>query len=65
MLHAGSRDLGFAGADWVAELEADLVEVLDTGLDPVRLVAAAPAELLSDGQLPPTRRWWSPRSTSA
>lgn len=45
MLVAGSRDLGFAGADWVAELGADLVEVLDTGLDPVRLVVAAPREL--------------------
>ncbi len=42
MLAIGSRDLGFAGADWVAELGADLVEVLDTSLDPVRLVAAAP-----------------------
>lgn len=42
MLHARSRDLGFAGADWVAELEADAVELLDTGLDPVCLVAAAP-----------------------
>jgi len=52
MLHAGSRDLGFAGADWVLELEADLVELLDTGLDPVRLVAAAPASLLDDGRLP-------------
>jgi ATP phosphoribosyltransferase len=45
MLDAGIRDLGFAGADWVDELGADLIELLDTGLDPVRLVAAAPAEL--------------------
>ena len=52
MLHLGRRDLGFAGADWVAELGADLVEVLDTGLDPVRLVAATPRELLVDGSLP-------------
>ena len=75
MLHAGSRDLGFAGADWVAELDGDpahmshqsqhlgalatnageicgLVELVDTGLDPVRVVVAAPAELLSDGGLP-------------
>lgn len=52
MLHAGSRDLGFAGADWVAELAGDCVEVLDTGLDPVRLVAAAPEALLVDGRLP-------------
>ncbi len=42
MLQMGSRDLGFAGADWVREMGADLVELLDTGLDPVRLVAAAP-----------------------
>lgn len=52
MLHAGSRDLGFAGADWVAELRADLVELLDTGLDPVRLVAAAPVDMLENMQLP-------------
>jgi ATP phosphoribosyltransferase len=52
MLHAGSRDVGFAGADWVAELGADLVELLDTGLDPVRLVVAAPAALLVGGRLP-------------
>ena len=56
MLHAGSRDVGFAGADWVAELDADLVELLDTGLDPVQVVAAAPADLLIDGALPPGRR---------
>ena len=42
MLSDGSRDLGFAGADWVRESGADLVEILDTGLDPVRIVTAAP-----------------------
>ncbi len=42
MLNLGARDLGFAGADWVAEDSADLVELLDTGLDRVRLVAAVP-----------------------
>jgi ATP phosphoribosyltransferase len=55
MLAAGSRDIGFAGADWVSELEADVVELLDTGLDPVQLVVAAPFGLLEDGRLP-TRR---------
>lgn len=49
MLHGGSRDVGFAGADWVEELDGDLVELLDTGLDPVRVVAAAPTELASSG----------------
>jgi ATP phosphoribosyltransferase len=52
MLHVGSRDLGFAGADWVAELQAELVELVDTGLDPVRIVAAAPETMLEGGQLP-------------
>lgn len=54
MLDAGSRDLGFAGADWVRELGADLVELLDTGMDRVRLVAAAPESLLKGGALPAT-----------
>jgi len=52
MLAAGSRDVGFAGADWVAEQSADLVELLDTGLDPVRMVVAAPESLLVEGTLP-------------
>jgi ATP phosphoribosyltransferase len=56
MLHLGSRDVGFAGADWAAELGADLVEVLDTGLDPVRIVAAAPSENVDGNRLKPGRR---------
>src|SRR5256886_14941602 len=52
MLSLGSRDVGFAGADWVAELEANVVELLDTCLDPVQVVAAAPEELLENGGLP-------------
>ncbi len=55
MLGLGSRDIGFAGADWVAELELDLTLLLDTGMDPVRIVAAAPGELLENGQLPKRR----------
>jgi ATP phosphoribosyltransferase len=52
MLQVGSRDVGFAGADWVKELGADLVEILDTELDPVRLVAAAPKPLVDAGWPP-------------
>lgn len=55
MLAAGSRDVGFAGADWVAELGAEVVELFDTGFDPVRLIAAAPATLLVNGVLPRRR----------
>jgi ATP phosphoribosyltransferase len=79
MLDVGSRDIGFAGADWVAELGADLVEVLDTGLDPVRLVAAAPRRMLEQngGDLPErklvvaseyerlTRQWIAERGMEA
>jgi len=53
MLQTGSRDLGFGGADWVEELHiSGLVELMDTGLDPVRIVAAGPsgcAEMLKTG----------------
>ncbi len=77
MLHAGSRDIGFAGADWVAELDGDLVELVDTGLDPVRVVAAAPTSLAPTGELPEiplviaseyerlTRRWIDERNLDA
>jgi ATP phosphoribosyltransferase len=55
MLQQGSRDVGLTGADWVAELDGQAVELLDTGLDPVRIVAAAPRGLLEDGRLPDRR----------
>ena len=45
MLELGSRDGGFAGADWVEELGVEVMELLDTGLDPVSVVAAAPRGL--------------------
>lgn len=74
MLHRGTRDVGFTGADWVAEKNSELVELVDTQLDPVRLVAAAPFELLERGQLPQrqicvateypnlARKWLEPRN---
>lgn len=55
MLALGSRDIGFAGADWVEEIKADVVELLDTELDQVKVVAAAPKSLLVDGELPKQR----------
>lgn len=56
MLDTGSRDIGFAGADWVAELRSNAVELLDTELDPVTIVAAAPTALLEAGKLPRGKR---------
>ena len=55
MLAIARRDVGFAGADWVSEMGVDLVELLDTGLDPVDVVAAAPEALLEEGGLPDRR----------
>ncbi|MBN2620086.1 ATP phosphoribosyltransferase, partial [candidate division WOR-3 bacterium] len=44
LIELGSHDAGFTGFDWVAESQADVVEVLDLGLDPVNIVAAIPNE---------------------
>jgi len=55
LIEAGRHDLGFTGADWVREREVDIDQVLDLGLDPVRIVAAAPAEL-GDAWREPGRR---------
>ena len=77
MLAAGSRDVGFTGADWVAETDADLIELFDTGLDPVQMVVAAPEQVLENGRLPQrslvvaseyprlTKRWIAQRGLDA
>jgi len=52
MLAEGARDIGFAGNDWVKEMNADLVELLDTKLNPVRLVVAVPSEQVASGEFP-------------
>ena len=44
LLALGQHDCGFAGADWVREQNADVVELLDLGFDPVRIVAAIPED---------------------
>jgi len=40
LVERGSYDIGFTGLDWVVETGASVVELLDLGLDPVRIVAA-------------------------
>ena len=44
LLALGQHDCGFAGADWVREQKADVVELLDLGFDPVKIVAAIPED---------------------
>ena len=38
----GQHDCGFAGADWVAEQNAQVTELMDLGFDPVSIVACIP-----------------------
>lgn len=43
LVEYGAHDLGVTGLDWIRETSSDVVELLDTGLLPVRIVAAGPA----------------------
>ncbi len=51
MVELGRHDLAFAGYDWIVELGAQVDELLDTGLDAVRIVAAAPREYVAQDTL--------------
>ncbi len=42
LIEYGAHDLGITGHDWIEETGADVAELLDTGLLPVKLVSAAP-----------------------
>ena len=44
LLEFGSHDVGFTGFDWIAETGADVEQLLDLEFDPVRIVAAIPAQ---------------------
>ena len=53
-LLAGEKaDVGFSGKDWVYEngVEDDVVEIMDFGFDPVRIVAAIPEAVDYDALL--------------
>jgi ATP phosphoribosyltransferase len=49
LVELGRHDCGFTGYDWIVEQDARVTEMLDTGFDPVELVAAAPEELAEGG----------------
>ncbi|MBX9947579.1 MAG: ATP phosphoribosyltransferase [Candidatus Obscuribacterales bacterium] len=44
----GRHDCGFSGLDWIVERQADVVELLDLGFDPVSIVAAMPENLAKE-----------------
>jgi ATP phosphoribosyltransferase len=48
LVELGRHDCGFSGYDWIVEREADVVELLDLGFDPVKIVAAIPEDLLAE-----------------
>jgi ATP phosphoribosyltransferase len=50
LISLGRHDCGFSGGDWVAEQQADVVELLDLQYDPVRIVAAMPEDLANLGR---------------
>ena len=45
LLELGSHDAGFTGIDWIQESGADVEEIIDLGLDKVKIVAAIPQSL--------------------
>lgn len=51
MVSLGRHDCGFAGKDWIYEQDADVIELLDLGFDPVTIVAAVPEDLLQQGKI--------------
>merc|ERR1719421_1554313 len=55
LIQTGARDFGFAGIDLLKEMSSSIILYYDLKLDPVRIVMAAPRELLVDGKLPTDR----------
>lgn len=56
LVNLGRHDVGFVGYDWIVELgldgpDSNLVQMMDLGFNPVRLVAAVPDQLVVDGKL--------------
>jgi ATP phosphoribosyltransferase len=48
LIELGRHDAGFSGFDWIVESRAKVVEILDLGFDPVRIIAALPREKLGE-----------------
>jgi len=44
LVDMGARDIGFTGHDWIIEEKANVVEVMDLGFDPVKIVSAIPSK---------------------
>lgn len=42
LVELGHHDIGFAGLDWIKEQNSNVVNLLDLGFDPVKIIAAIP-----------------------
>jgi ATP phosphoribosyltransferase len=49
LIELGSHDAGFTGYDWIVETGVRVAEIMDLGLDPVKIVSAAPAATVRQG----------------
>ncbi|MFH0888982.1 MAG: ATP phosphoribosyltransferase [Planctomycetota bacterium] len=45
LVELGSHDIGFTGYDWIVETGADIAEIMDLKLNPVKIIAAVPQNL--------------------
>jgi len=45
LIELGSHDIGFTGFDWIKETGARVIELMDLGLDPVKIVSAIPEHI--------------------
>ncbi|MFH1227794.1 MAG: ATP phosphoribosyltransferase [Planctomycetota bacterium] len=45
LVELGSHDIGFTGYDWIVETGAEITEIMDLKLNPVKIIAAVPENL--------------------
>jgi len=48
LIELGSHDIGFTGYDWIVEMSAEVVELMDLKFDPVKIVSAVPEDMGDD-----------------
>jgi len=44
LVELGAHDVGFTGYDWIVETQSKVIEIMDLGFNPVKIVAAVPME---------------------
>ena len=44
LVEFGAHDVGFTGYDWIVETQSKVIEIMDLGFNPVKIVAAVPRD---------------------